>query len=872
MASFGVSDDVCATNHAKAKRFISRLEALDSPLANAAASPDTRDAAEQAKEKMVLVVRDFKALLAKFAPVCCLKQAFRTGTDAEAFGVLYERMDDLLAGLPGVFFSGADQAVSRAQDMLDDSEDLRQLLDLVKTALSTLGVDSVASVASANASNGAPLEPSPARTVTVARNQLSKDQLELLQARLTKMQQAGRSDAQDMVLEQFFSAVDVNGSGDGEVMPDMDVAEEEGADGGHVERRRHTFRVNTRPFIIIPKEDLQLKEVIGKGAWGRVYRALWMGGDAAGGAGAGMEVAVKKLTAGLSLSAKKLFVKEVELNASLDHKGIVKVFGACLGPSAIMVMELAKYGNLFEYIKDNPPTVLGMSLDILLQIAEAMEYLHSVGIAHRDLKSLNVLVCERLFNGKKIVVRLGDFGLAKVKHGVMTVLKTQAGTYRWMAPEIMRAEVYKSSADIYSFAIVAYEVLTRNVPYQGLTDAQVAVMVPQQGVRPKIPESLPPTLKSLIAACWAEDPAARPTFTKIVAQLREFSELKRYQAEIAELESRASVETERRLSQSVQGSPKPPAPHPPQPGEAGGLTLVHAQDQAHAGSVLALVVHEGVAYSAGDDQKVKAWRLTDNKLELAGVMAGHYGSVQCLAVIPATPTQEAMIASGSRDNTVKIWSTRDRSLFKSLDKHTSGVLALAASSNFLFSSAEEKCIKVWSVPSMSYVSSIKNLSESPVCMAVHDRTVYAGMPDGAIHKIEEKGQRDMLVFTRTKHKVTHTITAHSKHVSGLAVSQGMLCSGSWDQTVKVRDLETNDLKHSIEAQPGADLVLGLVANGSAIYSCSSGGDIKVWDLATGKLLTSLGGAHSASVHCLALLNGLLISGSDDKFIKVRPVV
>eukprot|EP00899_Mesostigma_viride_P002461 jgi/Mesvir1/12215/Mv00443-RA.1 len=914
-----ISDAACATNNAKAKRFIIRLQALDSRLADAATSPELADAVAQVQEKVAPIVDDFVALLSKFAPECCLKQAFRTGTDAEAFGMLYERMDDALAALPGVTFSGDDLAVSRAQDLLDESEDLRQLLSVVKLALrlsssATPQNQPGAPTADAAGSKGdanveevkADTSASAAHAQAAAPNylQLSKDQLALLQARLIRVQQAGGNAAERTnPVEQLSGAVDtnpcprkqavaaanVNGSaadvdgGKGEPLPQVDdamIGEDasveggEGADGGSGKRRRHTFRVSTRPFIIIPQEEISLKKAIGTGAWGEVYRGRWRTADAATGTRGAIDVAIKKLAAGLSPKATKIFVKELEMHAALDHKGIVKVFGACLGRTAMMVLELAKHGDLYEYMHRHPPTGLGMSLDILLQIAEAMEYLHSVGIAHRDLKSLNVLVCERRFNRKKIVVRVADFGLAKVKHGVMTVLNTRAGTFRWMAPEVMRAEVYKSSADIYSFAMVAFEVLTGgNLPFSELTTAQVAYMVPE-GVRPKLPDSLPKALRSLVTSCWAEDPTARPSFTRIVAQLREFPELKRYQAEMSELESQAAVQDGKcQLPQSMRSlAPLSPLanlpPASPQPGQTGNLTLVHSQEEAHAGTVLALVAHEDMVFSAGDDQKVKAWRLTaDNKLELAGVMTGHRWAVQCLAVIPETPAREAMIASGSRDSSIMIWSTRDRTVVKSLDKHTSGVLALAASSIYLFSAAEDKCIKVWSIPSMSYVSSVKNLSESPVCMAIHNRTLYAGMPSGALLKIEEKTQRDMLVFTRTKHKVTRTMAAHGKHVSGLAVSQGMLCSGSWDQTIRVWDLETNDLRHSIEAQPATDLVLGLVANGSTIYSCSSGGDIKVWDLATGKQLTALAATHSAPVHCLASLNGLLISGSDDKSIK-----
>jgi len=251
------------------------------------------------------------------------------------------------------------------------------------------------------------------------------------------------------------------------------------------------------------------KPKLGEGVYGKVYRAKWLG----------TTVAVKKMKKLVGEQELSEFKSEVAILSQLRHPNLVLFLGACIEEKRCIVYEYLENGNLYDYLRDNevkPSEAIRMANDIVC----GMNFLHCSQqdpIIHRDLKSLNVLL-DRHLNAK-----IGDFGLAKLKEKG-TILNEKVGTIRWTAPEILRGESYTEKVDIYSFAIVLWELFTRPavVPFEGLTISEVKELVINEK-RPELP-NCNQRIKALITACWQDQPAKRPTFNDILKELEKIQQ------------------------------------------------------------------------------------------------------------------------------------------------------------------------------------------------------------------------------------------------------------------------------------------------------------------------------------------------------------
>ncbi|XP_024983240.1 protein kinase C alpha type-like [Cynara cardunculus var. scolymus] len=265
-------------------------------------------------------------------------------------------------------------------------------------------------------------------------------------------------------------------------------------------------------------EDLITREKIGQGSCGTVYHGLWYGSD----------VAVKLFVhQEYSVDVILSFKQEVYLMKRLRHPNILLFMGAVISPPHLcIVTEFLPRGSLFRILQRNTTRLdWRRRLHMAMDIARGMNYLHQCNppIVHRDLKSSNLLV------DKNWNVKVGDFGLSRVKHETYPKTKTGKGTPQWMAPEILRNEQANEKSDVYSYGVVLWELTTQKIPWDNLNAMQVIGAVGFMNQRLEIPKDVDPMWASLIQSCWCSEAESRPTFQEILYKLKDLQ--KRFAAE-----------------------------------------------------------------------------------------------------------------------------------------------------------------------------------------------------------------------------------------------------------------------------------------------------------------------------------------------------
>ncbi|TYI38959.1 hypothetical protein ES332_A02G066000v1 [Gossypium tomentosum] len=257
-------------------------------------------------------------------------------------------------------------------------------------------------------------------------------------------------------------------------------------------------------------EELTIGEQIGQGSCGTVYHGLWYASD----------VAVKVFP-NLEYSDDVIhsFRQEVSLMKRLRHPNVLLFMGAVTSPQRLcIVTEFLQRGSLFRLLQRNAAKLdRKRRVHMALDIARGMNYLHHCNptIVHRDLKSSNLLV------DKNWTVKVGDFGLSRLKHATFLTTKTGKGTPHWMAPEVLRNEPSDEKSDIYSFGVILWELATGKIPWENLNSIQVIGTVGFMNQRLEIPKDLDPPWASIIESCWLSDPRSRPTFLELMDKLRE---------------------------------------------------------------------------------------------------------------------------------------------------------------------------------------------------------------------------------------------------------------------------------------------------------------------------------------------------------------
>jgi CheY-like chemotaxis protein/predicted Ser/Thr protein kinase len=241
----------------------------------------------------------------------------------------------------------------------------------------------------------------------------------------------------------------------------------------------------------------KIEAVAGRGGMGVVFRAEHLH--------LGRHVALKVLTADLAgnRSFRQRFIREARTAARLDHPNIVPVFDAGEADGLLYIaMKYIDGADLGAVLDAEERLSPQRTVDLLADIADALDVAHAAGLVHRDVKPGNVLV-------DNVRSWLTDFGLTKriASRTALTAAGRTVGTAAYLAPEQIRGQDVDARTDVYAFACVLYECLTGEVPF--VRDTDMAVLWAHLEQEPELPTSRAPELPAKLDPVFATGLAKR---------------------------------------------------------------------------------------------------------------------------------------------------------------------------------------------------------------------------------------------------------------------------------------------------------------------------------------------------------------------------
>ena len=256
----------------------------------------------------------------------------------------------------------------------------------------------------------------------------------------------------------------------------------------------------------INSNSLGLGKKIGQGGFSEIYESKWMG----------IPVAVKVIfDPKITQTLIDEFNNELEKLFILRHPNIIQLYGKVekeKSQKLTCVMELASNGSMFDYLHKNQKyknnVLIEFKKKIIKQLMSTIQYIHSRGYVHRDLKTQNMLL------DKNLDLKLCDFGLTKKNNELNSGSGQYAGTPCYMAPELFDKKFYDEKIDIFAFGTIVWEIYTQKIPYSNCDVSEIRQKV-TKGDELQCSSSVPNEIAELIRKCRKVNPSERPTMEQI---------------------------------------------------------------------------------------------------------------------------------------------------------------------------------------------------------------------------------------------------------------------------------------------------------------------------------------------------------------------
>lgn len=531
-----------------------------------------------------------------------------------------------------------------------------------------------------------------------------------------------------------------------------------------------------------------------------------------------------------------------------------------------MVMEYIEGEDLGQHLKRVGVLSEAEALLYIRQIGDALTLIHSKGLLHRDLKPRNIML--RIDKSEAVLI---DFGISR--EFIPNVIQRHT-VYR--TPGFAPPEQYESEAprgeyiDIYALAATLYNLLTAVIPTNADDRRHNINLEPPQYFNPNISNRV----NQAIMCGMDLESTYRPQSVQ----------------EWLDLLDCDPGEDVTAISSTLVITPRLKSPPP----------VVLAQQnwqcvqtlKGHSSMVHAIAISPDGQFiaSGSNDKTIKLWQLGTGKLvrQLGRWFSGHSSMVHSAAFSPISPNLSyqgesgksagvadinwGILASGSWDNTIKLWDVNTGREIRTLIGHTNWVNSVAFSPDgkFLASGSADCTIKLWQVHTGREIQTLTGHSDSVLSVAYSPKMPATNSKDRQLLASGSNDYNIKLWQVYTGRNIC-TLRGHSFFVNCITFSQDgeIIASGSGDNTIKLWDVNTGREIRTLVGHSDSVWSVAFSQNGQLLASGSWDNTIKLWHVHSGQEIGTLTG-HSNYVRCVAFSpdGQTLVSGSDDDTIKI----
>ena len=654
----------------------------------------------------------------------------------------------------------------------------------------------------------------------------------------------------------------------------------------------------------------QITDVLATGGFGQTYLAIDMRRP-------GQPVCVVKQLRSIAKpelvpTVQRLFRAEAAILEKLgQHECIPRLLAYFEEDQEFyLVQEFIPGKTLDRELLTERPLAIAQVIRLLTDVLEILVFVHSQGVIHRDIKPANIM--RRQPDQKLFLI---DFGTVKEIRTVTDLdepkLTMAVGTPAYMPVEQFHGYPQLNS-DIYALGVVGIQaisglpieeirtLITSNHPQTNLDHWSGSLSPTEAGASPEQQSQLIAVLDKMVAldyraryqsaasvmsdleaigsdsSTFANPPNSANSLESASSYISPLSSEMPSQIPASPLPSTDSKS--RQLGRKlligsglaialITGAYKLPSlvsqslPPTVQPSSllATPLELVRTL-LGHTDMVWSVALsQDGQTLASGSqDDTIKVWDLTTGKLD--DTISAQAGSVRSVTI----SADDKTLVSGNGDGTIKAWDLATGALLYTLDGHASSVwsVALSHDGKTLVSGSEDSSIKIWNTETGKLVRTLAGHTEAvySVVLSPYEQTIASASAD-----------RTIKVWDMPSGKLLRTLAGHGDTVRSLAMSPNgqTLASASWDRTIKLWNLQSGDLLKTLEGHRDRVVSVTFSPDGQTLASASLDKTIKIWNPQTGTTLQTLSGHTDWALSvAISARNQALISSSKDKTIKI----